>query len=213
VSLLIGVGTVALWVRSRSHCDQYCICRANWGFVVHVSGSEAALELMRVPVGEGSFCWNMDLDGHMDPMSVANPHPYGAAWSVILERFFVSLGTHTKAVPTGIDLSWHRFALLEANWSRGEFAEPPIAFMPQGQRRSVSVRCAGIGFPLWSVVLASALLPATWFIIWWRRSRQRKPGQCASCGYDLRATPDRCPECGTIQAVSMHVRGMGVPPM
>jgi hypothetical protein len=52
---------------------------------------------------------------------------------------------------------------------------------------------------LWWATAPAAVL-ATAAYVRQRRRRQRAGTFCAVCGYDLRATPDRCPECGTIPA-------------
>jgi hypothetical protein len=56
-------------------------------------------------------------------------------------------------------------------------------------RRNLSVR-------LWLLTSLLAVLPLVFVAT--AVTRRRPHGRCTVCGYDLRATPDRCPECGAV---------------
>jgi hypothetical protein len=56
--------------------------------------------------------------------------------------------------------------------------------------------------PYWAIVLLSGAAAAPWLrtagrrLIDLRRRRRAGRGLCGRCGYDVRASPERCPECG-----------------
>jgi len=66
-----------------------------------------------------------------------------------------------------------------------------------GIRLDSGIQVDAIHIPLWLPMLLFSILPL-WTLRMYLRARRIKEGLCPQCGYDLRATPQRCPECGAI---------------
>jgi hypothetical protein len=180
LSLILCLLALALWLRSRTAPQPDVAVAAYW---------------------------------HYAPHSPRYPN-YFDAWSVDCfntpGRWIVRARFHACVVGPGrsrrtpgprdksLDIAPFNAASLLRD-ANEELWKDPAARSRLGGLRYVDARFYHtLSVPHATTAALLAVLPALDAGLAFRRRRRRSAGLCAACGYDLRATPDRCPECGTI---------------
>lgn len=175
LSMLLCIATIALWVRSYQ--------RQGWVRWTHKGSARChALSLGNYP-GRLSVAiawqaadakpWQMG-DSSLPPMSA---EPGFRSWSGETPRSTDTYDAYAMTLPDRPDLyqfagiAWYDDYSYTSTWN--------------------------LLVPHRYIVLLATALPLRWLWLRYRAVHRARRKRCIVCGYDLRATPERCPECGT----------------
>jgi len=182
LSLLFSLASAAFWVRSYWVADQYS--NAADTFVISTQG-------MLCATGRAG-----PIPPEMLPRHPA-PAPRG------YRSFAPYRVGPRRAQPsqTGLESS---FEFAGVSWYRtygGEVTRRTLNGMVAREYLAPTWQATA---PHWVGVALFGLLPGVVVLSSLRRLRRSRKlrlsmGCCTLCGYDLRATPERCPECGTVR--------------
>ena len=194
LSLLLFAATVALWVRSFRASDS--ISRSNWteqplndeareyaklkGFDANFIGHGEGLSLNTYR-GRIIFCRGLQLN-------------VTSRWDEDFEKKYVNKPNWSRTTAAIDDMSAPGGELSGLlGWLGFGDTETQYASEWRSSYRYVSV-------PMWFIAIVTLVFPFVFTRKALRTKRRRKNGLCLSCGYDLRGSGERCPECGNLGA-------------
>ena len=175
LSLLLCVATVMLWVRSylRQDIVRYTTATSDWS--LRSDSGRTWIEGKEYPAAYPPG-WRIEEDGvHADPLG----------WSYTIEKYTVGMSLwdlENMSGKSGTGWSFRRLGFAAAAWR----AKYPSMQSPNRVRIVV--------LPDWFIIALLTVYPTFRAMVFRRRYT---PGICRNCGYDVRASCDRCPECGS----------------
>ena len=183
ICLLITGVTAALWVRSESHGDAFVFRRS--GTATDAPDPQAeSVRIASVAFSHGDVQVT-SFAGWQSPSDDQGLLPPVAGWTTATDAAygdFFDPAAHR----------WWRFGWAVRHRQPGETA------------RQFGCQITTPVGP-WMTLFGLSTLAAAW-----RASRPRRwsgRGRCRRCGYDLRGSPGRCPECGTVNKAADGIGG------
>jgi hypothetical protein len=174
-SAVLCIALCVLWVRSYWYEDYAIRGSASGVRTFRSREGTIVLSINDVPYMHSS--WQSGLIDRNRPWGLPSPSSPAPAWEHLYRLGFT-----------------HRYSVAAPN------ANATARFAAIGRPVPPMTHLRYIGVPYWLMVALLGAGPVLRIVASFARRRRQHRGYCRTCGYDLRATPDRCPECGAAAA-------------
>jgi|SRR5690348_13210439 len=178
LSSIVLIGTILLWVQSPRRSYVFAF-RSPRGYLNGAGSDRGGILFVTT---------EMHVDGEYGPPdSKGRETIRNYSFLDVPAAQFATLHDDTFAAPA---TTWSIAGFRAAAGDFALFTGPPPSLY------------RALLLPYWFVLVISAPLPVMVAHRFIQRTRWKWTGRCLSCGYDLRASGGRCPECGIETLVS-----------